>query len=60
MRQSAGFMGGSGLSSIFVGIAVLLLILEMSAFAIMLWKSMGQEPYGRCPRFRRAIRIAPE
>jgi hypothetical protein len=48
------------MSSIFVGITVLVLILELSAFTIMFWRSMNRAPYGRCPRFRRPIHMAAD
>jgi hypothetical protein len=48
------------MSSILVGATVLLLMLELSAFTSLFWKSMDRDPYGRCPRFRRPVPTAPE
>jgi hypothetical protein len=45
--------------SAFAGITVLLVILELSAFMSLFWKSVDKEPYRRWPRWQAPLRMLP-
>jgi hypothetical protein len=47
------------MSNVFVAIAVAVLMPGPLAFAIMVRKAMDQEWRERCPRFQRAMNVAP-
>ena len=47
------------MSSVYAGITVLVVILELSAFMSLFWRSVDKEPYRRWPRLQAPLRMLP-
>ena len=47
------------MSSVYAGITVLVVILELTAFMSLFWKSVDKEPYRRWPRLQAPLRMLP-
>ncbi len=47
------------MSSVYAGITVVVVILELSAFMSLFWKSVDKEPYRRWPRLQAPLRMLP-
>ncbi len=45
------------MSSVYAGITVLVVILELAAFMSLFWKSVDKEPYRRWPRLQAPLRM---
>ncbi len=47
------------MSSVYAGITVLVVILELLAFMSLFWRSVDKEPYRRWPRLQAPLRMLP-
>ena len=47
------------MSSVYAGITVLVVILELTAFISLFWRSVDKEPYRRWPRLQAPRRMLP-
>ncbi len=47
------------MSSVYAGITVLVVILEVSAFMCLFWRSVDKEPHRRWPRLQAPLRMLP-
>ncbi len=47
------------MSSVYAGITVLVVILELTAFMSLFWRSVDKEPYRRWPRLQAPRRMLP-
>ncbi len=47
------------MSSVYAGITVLVVILEMAAFISLFWRSVDREPYRHWPRLQAPLRMLP-
>ena len=45
--------------SVYAGIMVLVVILELSAFISLFWRSVDREPHRRWPRLQAPLRTLP-
>ncbi len=45
--------------SVYAGITVLVVILEVSAFMSLFWRSVDKEPHRRWPRLQAPLRMLP-
>ena len=45
--------------SVYAGITVLVVILELSAFMSLFWRSVDREPHRRWPRLQAPLRMLP-
>ncbi len=45
------------MSSVYAGITVLVVILELTAFMSLFWRSVDKEPYRRWPRLQAPLRM---
>lgn len=52
-------LGALEMSSVYAGITVLVVILELAAFMSLFWKSVDKEPYRRWPRLQAPLRMLP-
>ena len=47
------------MSSVYAGITVLVVVLELTAFMSLFWRSVDKEPYRRWPRLQAPLRMLP-
>ncbi len=47
------------MSSVYAGITVLVVVLEVTAFMSLFWRSVDKEPYRRWPRLQAPRRMLP-
>ncbi len=47
------------MSSVYAGITVLIVVLELSAFMSLFWRSVDREPHRRWPRLQAPLRMLP-
>ena len=47
------------MSSVYEGITVLVVMLELSAFMSLFWRSVDREPHRRWPRLQAPLRTLP-
>ena len=47
------------MSSVYAGITVLVVMLELSVFMSLFWRSVDKEPYRRWPRLQAPLRMLP-
>ena len=47
------------MSSVYAGIMVLVVILELTAFMSLIWRSVDKEPYRHWPRLQAPLRMLP-
>ncbi len=47
------------MSSVYAGITILVVVLELAAFMSLFWRSVDKEPYRRWPRLQAPLRMLP-
>ena len=48
------------MNSVYEGITILVVILELAAFMSLFWRSVDREPHRRWPRLQAPLRMLPE